>query len=432
MFPDAKNKTPTCTPCTLGAERRGRWAINAVFENNTEKSGLYVHLPFCRSRCGYCGFVSTGGLAERPDLHRRYVSAVLKELERRLARDCRGLVFDTLYLGGGTPSVLGEGELRTLLGGIGDFVPMGRMTEISFEANPEDLAARPELPGLLSGLGVNRVSVGIQTLDPGGLAALGRKAEAATAAALVERLHRLFSGAIGLDLILGWPGQDGESLRRFDLPLVAGGGFEHLSVYGLTLEPDTPLELAVKRGKLRLPDEDGDALLWDLLEAGAAEAGLEHYEISNFCAPGHACLHNSNTWKGMPYLGVGCAAVSRPGRARWRNLRDLEAYLAAVEGGAWPVEEAEFLTEEIRWKEELMLSLRTASGLDAAGFAVRHGFDPLDAAGYRLRSWLDGGLLTIKGPSGHGALCLTPAGWRVYNSVVSDWMLEIERKAEGG
>ena len=388
-----------------------------------EEAGLYLHVPFCRHHCGYCGFaVTEKGAADRA-LQRQYVEAMLRELEMRL-RWHPGLAFTTLYIGGGTPSILAETELRFLFSELGHLIDFAHLREITFEANPEDLLARPELPPLLRELGATRLSVGLQTLSPQGLEALERRARPEAILELSRALPRSFAGDVCYDFILGWPGQTREAFAARDLRFLREATYHHLSIYFLNYEPGTRLERDRRLGRVKPLPEDHQVDIWESWIAAAAERGLHHYEISSFARSGHESLHNRNTWRGRPYLGAGAGAVSRVGQVRWTNLRHPPGYLKKVAAQRFPAWQAEFLTPEIRWKEDLMLSLRWKQGIDPTSFAARHGFEPLRGMEKKLAEWKKNGWLA----QDSGRLRLTPAGWLLADEIITDWMARLETK----
>jgi oxygen-independent coproporphyrinogen-3 oxidase len=319
-------------------------------------TGLYLHVPFCRRKCAYCDFYS---LSAREDTLPRYVTAVLEE-----ARAYSGLAFDTLYLGGGTPSLLGPELLSVLMAGLHRVFDLSHLTEATIEANPE--SSTPLFLAAARGMGFDRLSLGVQSLDDAELAAAGRVHTAAQALTVLEGARRAGFTAVSADVIAGLPAQTETSLHRTLEILV--GKVAHLSFYCLSLEPETPLALTPPPNLLS-EDEQADLFLKSRLFL--LGAGLHHYEISNFARPGHECRHNQNYWYGGEYLGLGPAAASHLGGRRFRNRPDLDAYLAAP---AAQVTDQETLPPSEKAAEEAMLRLRLLEeGLDIAEMASRHG-----------------------------------------------------------
>jgi len=312
-------------------------------------AGLYVHVPFCHSKCAYCDFYSMPGCGG--DVRRRYAEAVVREFGLR--REAYG-DFSTVYFGGGTPSILTAGELRTIV----DALPTA-VEEFTLEVNPEDVSA--EKVEMWRSLGVNRVSMGVQSLCDDELRIVGRRHSAAQA---VEAFRCLRAGGIAnisLDLIYGLPGQDLASWER-SLSGVIALQPEHLSAYSLTFEPRTRLMAMLNKGVIKEVDEDEAALMYELLIALASSAGYDHYEISNFGKPGFHSRHNSAYWDSTPYLGLGPGAHSFDGTNRYANPPALKSYLQALECGALPGE-VEVETDADRFNDMLITALRTSQGL---------------------------------------------------------------------
>ena len=343
--------------------------------------GLYIHIPFCISKCAYCDFYS---LADRSDLIDSYVGAVLNE-----ARAYAGLSFDTLYLGGGTPSLLGAEGLGRLLNGLGEMFVLSVAVEATIEVNPE--SANVDLLQAAVDFGLNRVSVGVQSLVDGELQGVGRVHSAAQATAAVERARKLGFAGISADVIVGLPGQRWPTLHS-TLRSLASLGVHHLSVYCLSLEDGTPLATNPPRD---LPSGDEQADLFEEARCFLESLGFLHYEISNFALEGHECLHNLNYWRGGDYLGLGPAAASHLDGKRFKNRGDLEAYLSHPAG---LVDEIEELAPRDKAAEEAMLRLRLLSeGLVADDLVGRYGADTTADLLRRLDDMVTEGLLTRDG-----------------------------------
>lgn len=310
-------------------------------------SGIYVHIPFCQSRCIYCGFFSTTHM----ELRQRYVDALCREYDMR--RDYIALPPTTIYIGGGTPSVLGESQLEQL------FETLGGAEEVTLECNPDDVTE--EFALLLRRLPVNRVSMGAQTFNDERLRFLHRRHTSEQVALAVERLRRAGIDNISIDLIYGFPGQtlaewETDADKALDLNV------EHLSAYALSYEEGTPLHRLMEQGRVQpVDDEQSRAMYYSLLDRTAA-AGFEHYEISNFALPGRRSRHNSGYWNQTPYLGLGAAAHSFDGRSRQWNVADVVKYMEGVESGQLYYE-GETLDADTRYNELVMTSLRTIDGL---------------------------------------------------------------------
>lgn len=309
--------------------------------------GVYVHVPFCASRCDYCAFATW---TDRHHLAERYVRAVVAE-----ARAAELPPATTCFVGGGTPSQLPADLLAEVL----DAVPLAPGAEVTVECNPDD--ATGELLATWRAAGVTRVSLGVQSLDPLVLAGLGRRHGPDAALRAVELVRAARFASWNLDLILGGAGEDDTSWRR----TVEGSlALEppHVSAYCLTVEPGTPL--AADPG--RHPDDDVLADRYLVADDLLGRAGLGWYEVSNWARPGHECRHNRLYWQQGNYRGLGCAAHSHQGGRRWWNVRTPERYCAAVESGADPTAGEEALDAGLRAREALELSLRTRLGVPAA------------------------------------------------------------------
>ena len=379
--------------------------------------GLYLHIPFCRSKCRYCDFYSLPRAEEEMD---RYVRALTAHLIRQ-APLAAGYGVDTIYFGGGTPSYLGWRRLASLLEAALDHYRVCRDSEITLEANPDSLEDPGQVRELASA-GFNRVSLGVQSADDGELRAMGRVHTFAQARSAVRAVRAGGIGNLSLDLIYGLPDQTMGRWQR-TVERVLDLEPEHLSCYGLKLEEGTPLWR--QREELALPDGDrqADMVLWTVDRLAAA--GYEQYEISNFARPGFASRHNKKYWDLSPYLGFGPGAHSDFGGVRYAWARSLEGYCRAMEdGGEPPLSEKTAISLRERAGEYVMLGLRTARGLDGRAFETRYGrsFAPVRQVLERLI------------PTGHvlplpeDCWRLTPQGFLVSNQIIG---LALEALEEG-
>lgn len=368
-------------------------------------SGLYIHIPFCKSRCVYCGFYSTTHTA----LERDYVGALLGELALR-----RSYLPDeswrTIYIGGGTPSQLSAASLGRLFGAL----DLSRAAEVTMECNPDDVT--PEYARHLAALGVNRVSMGAQTFSDARLKFLRRRHDAAETAAAVEALRSAGIGNISIDLMYGFPGETLDEWRR-DIAAATALGVEHLSAYCLMYEEGTPLYNMRARGEVAELGEEQSRAMFELLCDELARAGYEHYEISNFARPGFRSVHNSSYWRQTPYMGIGAAAHSFDGSSRQWNVADLRKYIGAIGEGRVPFEREE-LDADTRYDEAVMLRLRTVEGLDLDEIAQRWGRRRLDYCMKQAATYLGDGLLELSGSH----LRLTRRGLFVSDMIMSDLM----------
>jgi oxygen-independent coproporphyrinogen-3 oxidase len=311
--------------------------------------GVYVHIPFCASRCDYCDFATW---TDRAHLVDAYVDACVRDVAHRRAGGMPPAT--SVFFGGGTPSLLDADRLLRILAAI----EASSDAEVSVECNPDSVDAE-ELDAYRAG-GVNRLSFGVQSMVPHVLAALGRTHDPAN----VERAIRLARAAgferINLDLIYGTPGEDPSDWER-SLDGVVALGVTHVSAYALTVEPATALGRRVAAGA-PAPDDDLQADDYLRAEAVLGSAGLQWYEVSNWAVPGEECRHNELYWTGGEYAGIGCAAHGHTGGRRWWNVRTPERYIAAVESGAPAQAGDEHLDDALRAEEAFSLALRTRRG----------------------------------------------------------------------
>lgn len=328
---------------------------------------LYIHYPFCRSKCSYCGFCSRVWDEELEEL---YLSALLREVRFWGSRLDHPRI-STLYIGGGTPSLMRPGILERLAKEIERHFTLADDLEFSLEANPDSLT--PERAQSLVGLGVNRVSLGVQSLDQGQLRLLERPHDADQAFRAVDAVRSEGMDNVGLDLLWGLPRQTPEDWLS-QLERVASLQPEHLSCYCLTLEEGTRMRNRVERGELELPGEEHLEAMYlrgaELLES----RGYTHYEIANFARPGAECRHNRGYWQGVDYLGLGPSAVSTLQGRRWANPPDMSRYAETVRKGEL-ARDGESLTRRQRIEELVLLSLRTREGLDLERYRELTGKD---------------------------------------------------------
>jgi len=353
--------------------------------------GLYVHVPFCRTKRPYCDFYSITG----PD----QIPAFLKALEQE-ARLYRGqfAAFDTLYLGGGTPSLLSGAEIAALVQGVRRHFSFASVTEFSLEANPDDIS--PEKLRLWRDLGVNRLSLGAQSFNEGELAFLKRRHTAAQTLEAISLIRAAGFENLGLDLIYGLPGQTPDAWLR-TLEQALSSAPEHLSCYQLTLAPGTPLSRQAARGQAALPDEESQRALFLLTCEFLTGRGFLQYEVANFArGEGSRCRHNLKYWRRQSYLGLGPAAHSFQGGRRWWNHRGLAAYGAALAAGRAPRAGRETLTPEQVRLETVYLGFRTREGVDLKVIESQPGW------GRVLSRLQEEGLLRLE----NGRVAATPRG----------------------
>lgn len=368
---------------------------------------LYVHLPFCARRCPYCDF-ATAPLSEGVLLERRFLAAMEAEALARIPADFRA---DTVFLGGGTPTELTTEGIARLAGLLRGFV--GGAREVTVEANPRTLLPR-KLAALVEGLGVNRVSLGAQTFQPRLLERLGRFHRPEDVARAVGVARDLGVGQVSIDLMVAIPGQTEAEVDQ-DLDAALALAPDHVSVYCLTYEPGTPYFTMKERGDLKAATTGAEARLYARVRRRLREAGLRHYEVSNFARPGRRSRHNQVYWRNHPYVGLGNGAASHLGGVRLMNHRDVREYVEAVErgGGAAAIASTEALTPERKVRETAYLALRTSRGIEPGEFLRETGVDPRAFFGTELARLEALGLLTERA----GRLVLTGRGVSLADAV---------------
>lgn len=374
-------------------------------QEENQSLGLYIHIPFCKSKCIYCDFYSLPRAEEEMD---HYVAALRRHLEE-IAPRCAGWKVDTIYFGGGTPSYLGVKRLKAILKTVMKRYDVSREAEITLEANPDSIGDWRVVRSLRRA-GFNRISLGVQSANDAQLRAIGR---IHTFSQVVEAVENIRKGGIenlSLDLIYGLPGQKMEDWKD-TLEKVAALNPQHISCYGLKVEEGTPLY--ERQETMDLPDDDqqADMYLWTV--ARLPELGYGHYEISNFARPGMESRHNMKYWLLQPYAGFGPGAHSDFGDVRYAYVRDLAAYCRGVEQGGDILSEQERIAPRDRDLEYLMLGLRTMRGIEKREFENRFclPFSPVQAVLERFEK------------SGHalqteGRWHLTAEGFLVSNGII--------------
>ena len=368
-------------------------------------AGLYLHIPFCSSRCSYCDFATGFYQAE---LAERYVNALIREIA---STDCAGQLVDTIYFGGGTPSLLQPEQLDRILSVLKNRFIVDEAAEITLEINPGS-ATREKLQDFRS-LGVNRASFGAQTFHDQELAKLGRSHTSADALKTFAELRRAGFANISFDLIAGLPGQTlagWQSNIRQALELQP----EHLSFYLLEVHSGTPLAEHIRRGIQPEPDDDLAAVMYEWMLEHASAAGYEHYEISNLCHPGFHSRHNVKYWTAAPYYGFGCSAHSYDGGTRrWSSHRDVLKYVETVENGESAVVEEQQLSKTDVRAEALFLGMRMMHGIDLSRYRDSFGVDLRSEHSEDLDRFRKAGLVEFDGET----LRLTRTGALLSNEV---------------
>ena len=374
--------------------------------------GLYLHIPFCRSKCDYCDFYS---LAGQDDLMDDYQKALLQHLAETAPR-AKKQVVNSVYIGGGTPTWYGEKRLLELLQAVKKGFDLSRDVEITREANPDSVDAR--LLRRLHRAGVNRLSLGMQSACDGELAGVHRPHTFAQTEKAVKAARSAKIRNLNLDLIYGLPGQTDGSWRSSVEKALALEP-EHLSCYGLTVEKDTPLARRVEEGE-RLPDDDEQAerYLWTVERL--AQAGYEQYEVSNFSKAGCQSRHNLKYWMGRPYIGLGAAAHSDFGGCRYSFVRDVKGYIRGVLGNEQILDEMNEIPQRERGCEYLMLRLRTTHGIEEWEYR-REYYMNFDSIAAKLAEYEQKGWIVCAGRRWH----FTPEGFLLSNRLIGE-LLELQ------
>jgi oxygen-independent coproporphyrinogen-3 oxidase len=366
-------------------------------QNFSAAAGLYIHIPFCVKKCSYCAFYSSTSVSLVPD----FLQALFNEME---ITGHRFGPFDTVYIGGGTPSILRPEQLREVLKRVHSHFALQTGAEITIEANPGDL----DSPFLreLAAMGFNRINVGVQSFDGKVLQFLGRRHSSEEALSAIEDARRAGFHNLGMDLIYGIPGQPVEYWLE-SLARAVALGPEHLSCYQLSVEKNTPLERELASGKFALPGEERQYEFFIRTAEFLENAGYLHYEVSNFArGKKYFSRHNQKYWDHTPYLGLGPAAHSFLGDQRWWNYPNLPQYLAAIQQGRSPIQATEILTPEQLRLEAIYLGLRTRKGIDLKDLLENHKYDLLSEKKRLLTQLLQEGFLGIE----DGRLYPTRAG----------------------
>ena len=397
-------------------------------------AGLYLHVPFCRVKCHYCDFNTYAGIE---DLIPAYVDALARDMERSAAgTDRRDRHMVSVFFGGGTPSLLSGGQVGRLLETAARCWDVPASAEVTLEANPGTLA--PEALTDLRAAGVNRLSFGVQSFQTRGLTALGREHSVADVYQAVEGARRAGIENVNLDLIYGWPEQRPDEWED-DLARVANLAVPHLSLYPLTVETGTPLATMVRRGRVRVADDDTMAERYELAVERLARAGYTQYEVSNWAlatperpalgegaTPPLACRHNLLYWRNEEYWGGGPGAHSHWAGRRWMTLRSPRRYIERVGAGGDLAAMTETIPPVLARAETMVLGLRLAEGVSVEGFARRHGCSPFAAYGPLLERLLACGQVARLGDR-----LIVPQRYRyLLDGIVADFLPDDDGERE--
>ncbi|MCC9169174.1 radical SAM family heme chaperone HemW [Pontibacter harenae] len=379
-------------------------------------AGIYLHIPFCKKACHYCDFHFSTSMGLKEEM----VQAIVRELELRQDY-LQGQHVQTVYFGGGTPSLLNQQELQLLLATIKSLFIVSDDVEITLEANPDDLT--PQKLQELRAAGINRLSIGLQSFHGPHLQLMNRAHTAAESLRCVQDAQAAGFGNITVDLIYGIPAPD-HSLWHQDLATLFSLGVQHASCYALTIEPDTVFGRWSTKGKFKAPDDEFTAQQFETLLEQMQQHGFEQYEISNFCQPGYESKHNGNYWRGVHYLGVGPSAHSFNGHSRQYNVAHNKKYIDALKQDQVPFE-VEELTLADQANDHLLTTLRTSWGCDLHKLEQDFKYSIREAhAGY-LQELQGKGLAIIK----NEVLYLTDKGKLLADQITLELFIEKVEKA---
>jgi len=373
--------------------------------------GLYAHVPFCETKCGYCDFYSV------PTHNRRtapLVAALQRELTHRLSQPPYPV--RTVFCGGGTPTILPTDELRSLLSCIGGLVPLGTLAEFTVEANPATVDE--EKANVLSEAGVTRVSMGAQSFFTEELATLERLHTPDDIAPSVATLRRAGIAQINVDLIFGIPGQTVQTWRE-SLTRAIALDPDHIACYGLTYEPGTRLTAMRDHGRMTPCGESLEVDLYETTTEQLAKAGLAQYETSNFAKPGCESQHNLIYWRNEPYVGVGPSGTGCVHGRRYKNVADVNAYVRRIQAEGTAEASTEIITREMLMHEMLMMQLRLLEGLSVADFMKRTGANPWELFRIIIKRLATQGLIAVSDTH----IALTPRGRLLSDAVITEFAL---------
>ena len=370
--------------------------------------GIYVHIPFCVSKCLYCNFYSVTKL----DLVNDYVLALVKEIKRESDK-YKDYTIDTIFIGGGTPSVLPTGSISSIINTIKKHYKIAPNCEITIESNPNTISYTNALEW--QNAGVNRVSVGLQSTSDRLLKKIGRAHTFNDFVLAIDNLKKVGFKNINADIMLGLPTQKQGDLRS-TLKHCFRLGLTHLSAYTLILEEETPLYDLVKEGKLKLPSEGKTLNMFNYLLKQTGLCGYNRYEVSNFSLPNYECKHNLNCWNMCDYVGFGCASHSFVAGRRFANISNVQEYIANISSSKSVLEFEEQIEKNELIEETIMLGLRTTRGINLTFFKEKFNVDLLKSKQKQIENLTNLGLINIK----DDYLFATTQGFYVLNQIIVD------------
>ncbi|MGM9580336.1 MAG: radical SAM family heme chaperone HemW [Anaerovibrio sp.] len=385
--------------------------------------GIYIHIPFCRQKCFYCDFPSFAGKERMIPPYLEALEQEMGQVRQRLS-DRGEAVFGsdgklaprTLYIGGGTPTVLETAALLDVFYLLQKHIDLEYAGEVTIEANPGTVDR--EKLRLLRSFGISRLSLGVQSFDDGCLKAIGRIHSGQEAAEAVAEVQDAGFGNISVDLMYGLPGQDMEILQE-SVEMALAFGVHHISIYGLQLEAGTAFAKMQEQGRLGLPPDELTEKMYDYIAGSLPGRGYQRYEISNFALPGYESRHNFSYWHDVPYLGFGSGAHSYWGDCRYQNPARIEVYMEEVFQGNAMCHVEEKVTEKAHMEEFCFLALRTAAGISVRRFAAVFGRDVHELYGEQIRRLVEKGLLMVD----RERIYLSPLGMKYGNQVFGEFLL---------
>ena len=377
----------------------------------TNKNGLYIHVPFCKSKCIYCDFVSFAGCEGSFE---QYTDALCKEIAS-YKQKCRDKIFDTVYMGGGTPSVLPTFLIRKIVDSVKNAFCFDKNAEWTLEVNPATVDLQKACD--LFDMGFNRVSIGMQSADDNTLKFLGRPHDKNQFEQTIQLFKQAGFENINADFILGLPGQT-KQIVSDTAKYLANLGIKHVSAYSLIVEKGTPLAKMLKQGKITLPDDDFTVDLYDTFVNEVQKLGFERYEVSNFSKPGFRSKHNENCWKYQEYLGVGLNSQSFMFGKRFANIKNLQNYINKVNQGKKPVSWSQKLSVDDQAFEFVMLGLRLCDGLDTKDFKNRFGVDFFEKYHHIIKRLQQQNLVETSGDF----FKVRPEKFYILNSVITEFI----------